>query len=518
MCTHLHGDYSDHTDHTDHTDHNNQVNRVDHVHHVMRGMGALGGAGERAAPVGPLPHGLPEVFDRAVREFEVHRLAKLTWLHAYYRNPMRVGRGVQSGGRWYRLAQEAGLPARTTGRAHSADDRLWERREVVIENDIGWRIQSMVDFMFGKPVYFQCVGASGERKNIIEAIISSVFAASGGMTLLQDIALLGHIYGHVDIVLRVDPALAQAPTPRESAELASLIGTYMRVEAIEPRRGVPIVNEYDYRLLEAYAVRAIRAVRTPVDGKHSITSVEAITADSWGYYEDGILRWRRPNLCGALPVVHIQNTSQPLEYSGLSEVEPLIPLQDELNTRLSDRASRVTLQSFKMYLAKGVHGFEQMRIGPGQVFSSENLDASVEAFGGDSHNPSEESHIREVREALDKVSGVPPLASGVVQAKIGNLSSANALRVTLMSVLSKNARKRVTYGAGLVRVCELILAAVHNTGLFATQMHERRIEPVWEDPLPQDTREVLAAAEAKVRLGVPISQVLSELGYALGPT
>lgn len=454
---------------------------------------------------GVLPAQLPAVFADAVKEFEDKRLAKLQWLHAYYRNPMRIG--SHNAGRWYRLAQEAGLPARTTGRPINTDDRLAERREVVIENDIGWRIQSMVDFMFGKPVFFQ---ASGERKSLIEEIIAAIMRESGGMTLLQDIALMGHIYGHVDLAVRIDSALAQAHTPRTDEELVSLAAKHIHLEAIEPRRGVAIVSKNDYRVLGAYAVRATRCDNQ----NRNVTSIEAITPEYWGCYEEGVLRWRRPNLCRTLPIVHIQNTSQPLEYSGLSEVEPLIPLQDELNTRLSDRASRVTLQSFKMYLARGVHGFEQMRIGPGQVFSTENTDASVDAFGGDSHNPSEELHIREIREALDKVSGIPPLASGVVQAKIGNLSSANALRITLMSVLSKNARKRVTYGTGLARACELMLLGLHNCGLLRTTPRERTIELIWEDPLPQDTRETLAAAETKVRLGVPVAQVLGELGYA----
>src|SRR5690606_35876952 len=48
---------------------------------------------------------------------------------------------------------------------------------------------------------------------------------------------------------------------------------------------------------------------------------------------------------GVIPVAHIQNVPQPLRWAGQSDVEPLISLQDELNTRLSDRACRVTMQS-----------------------------------------------------------------------------------------------------------------------------------------------------------------------------
>ena len=83
----------------------------------------------------------------------------------------------------------------------------------------------------------------------------------------------------------------------------------------------------------------------------------------------------------------MQNMSQPFRFEGLGEVEPLVPLQDELNTRLSDRASRVTMQTFKMYLARGIDGFDATAVGPGQIWSTDNLDASIEGFGGERRQP-----------------------------------------------------------------------------------------------------------------------------------
>lgn len=246
--------------------------------------------------------------------------------------------------------------------------------------------------------------------------------------------------------------------------------------------------------------------------------MEVIGPDAWIVVEGNRVTASQPHAWtgGRVPVVHVQNIAVPFEYGGQGEVEALIPLQDELNTRLSDRASRVTLQTFRMYLAKGIHGFEQARVGPGQIWSTDNVDASVEEFGGDASSPSEEAHVREVREAMDKISGVPPLASGVVQAKIGNLSSANALRITLMAALSKTARKRVTYGAGIVRMCELVLLALDRHGVLATSEEDRRVRLAWQDPLPDDVREQMQAAEAKRRLGVPDERIMQELGYAPG--
>jgi hypothetical protein len=310
----------------------------------------------------------------------------------------------------------------------------------------------------------------------------------------------------------------------------------IRIEVVEPRRGIPILSERDYREIDAYVINYEREVNAPaptgllerflprlrgqdmpISSRRRTCITEVISPAAWHVYEDGALVWDQaaPGVLtgGRLPVVHIQNISQPFEYEGIGEVEPLIPLQDELNTRLSDRASRVTLQCFKMYLARGIDGFEKMPIGPGQVFSTENPAATIEAFGGDAASPSEDAHIQQIRDALDKASAIPPLASGIVQAKIGSLSSANALRITLMGVLSKTARKRVTYGGGIARVCELILAVLDNAGALVTDARDRGIRLNWPDPLPPDTREQVMAAEAKARLGVPAERVLAELGY-----
>ncbi len=472
--------------------------------------------------------GLDEAMLKLAIDEHGRAIPRLNQLWAYYRNALQpVGAGRDHAG-WYRQPQERGLPARIVGRS---DDR---RREVVIENDIAWRIQAMVDFMFGKPVSMVSTAHDESLRATIERVLDRVWEASGGIALLQDAALLGHVFGHVDLVVRVDEdglrdALSRAePTP----EARALAGAeHIRVEVVEPRRGIPILDEHDYRRLKAYIIHYTREANEPQRGmltrllprlagqparRERVEVTEVIGPSAGQVYENGALVWSRSGdpFGGALPVVHVQNLAQPFEYEGLSEVEPLIPLQDELNTRLSDRASRVTLQNFKMYLGKGIDGFEKMPVGPGQLISTDNPDASIEAFGGDAHSPSEESHIQQVRDALDKTSGIPPLASGVIQAKIGNLSSANALRVTLMGVLSKTARKRVTYGAGIARACDLILAALHHAQALHTRPTDRGVRLTWPDPLPEDVREQVMAAEAKARLGVPPQRVLAELGYA----
>jgi hypothetical protein len=496
--------------------------------------------------------------DRAFLELVIdeHRRAALPRLErmwAYFRDPAEpVGASGWSaeapawGGRWA-AAQAAGLPARFR---RGEDDE----REVVTENDIAWRVQTMVDFMFGKPVQILSTAAGEDLRGTVERVLDAVWEASGGIALLQDIALLGHVYGHVDLALRLDEeALISRGAVLAALESGSreALAELIRVEVIEPRRGIPVLNPDDYRRLDAFVIhfergmnevkragpdsagsawgsawgwgRGVRRARgrngrapSGRAARRSGTVTEVLGPGRRVVFHDGEAALRESSvlLPGVVPVVHIQNLSQPFRYEGLSEVEPLIGLQNELNTRLSDRARRVTMSSFQMYLAKRLEGFEKAPVGPGRVWSTDDPDASIEAFGGDASCPSEAEHIEQIREAMDKVSGVPPLAGGVVRAKIGNLSSANALRITLMSLLAKTARKRVTYGAGIEKVSRMVLTALDAAGILRTQPGDRGIRLVWPDPQPIEPGDALIAAKQKMELGVPRERALAELGYA----
>jgi hypothetical protein len=392
--------------------------------------------------------------------------------------------------------------------------------------------------MFGRPISIISTARDPATRKAVEQLLDAVFESSGGAALLQDMALLGCVYGSVDLLLRADDLFSagvqRAGTPDGALARALDHAHLARIELLDPTRAVPLLSPGDYRRLDAllihytregaevdarkpagaFAALASRLGRTPRAGartRHSVLEIHS--ASHRQVYEDDRLVDDAPNPLGVVPVVHIQNISQPFHYAGLSEVEPLIPLQDELNTRLSDRAARVTMQSFRMYLAKGIDSFGQTPVAPGQVFTTDNPDASITAIGGDEASPSEDAHIEEVREALDKISSVTPVAAGVLRSKLGNLSSESALRVTLLGLLAKTQRKHITYGRGLARLCGLILGAFSDAGLFPTDPRDRGVRIVWPDPLPQSETDRLNTALLKAQLGVPQQRVLAELGY-----
>jgi len=490
-----------------------------------------------------------ELLELLIHEHETTALPRLRRLWRYFRNDLAAP--TLGGGSDGAPAQRAGLPSRLIQFRPNTDDRF--QREIVIENDIGWRILTLVDFMFPRAPRLVSKARDPQLRSVIEAVLDSVIERNGGIRLWQDVALLGSVYGHVDLLLNCDALFASrfeslfphgnrageaAQTPFQGRE-QSLAG-HLRIEAVEAPRAIPLLNEDDYRVLDAFIIhderpthhverrgttfstlqrllRGIGARRsTPsVAGTARATSTVTtiLSRAHCQTYRDEVLIHESRHPLGRVPVVHIQNQSQPFCYEGLSDVEPLIPIQDELNTRLSDRANRVTMQSFRMWLGKGIDGFTDRPIGPGQMWMTDNENASIEAFGGDADSPSEKAHIEELREALDKASGVTPAAAGHIKAKIGNLTSENALRISLMGTIAKVKRKRITYGRGVTDLCDLILHALHAAGALRTEARDRQVEIIWPDPLPADESRRIQDALAKAQLGVPLETLRAELGY-----
>ncbi len=472
----------------------------------------------------------PDRLDTLLADHEQRTEPRLRRLWAYYRNPGALDAPEHADARAaQRLAQAAGLPRRLRGRRDrpDSDDRAGPP-EVVIENDIAWRVDAMVDFVFGRPLSITSTAHDPQRRATIEAALAAAIDASGSMTLLQEIALLGGVYGHVDILVDAGELLTTPRPPTDPEQAARLI----RLIPVEPPRAAAILDPGDVKHIHALVIRS----RQPTDQRKPHTTpgaflnrilarrdttdqptaeiVEIWSAAHHQVYRDAALILSEPNPLGVLPIAHIQNTAQPFAHEGLSDVEPLIPLQDELNTRLSDRAHRVTLQSFNMYLAKGMEGFGPTAIGPGMVWSTDNTDARVEAFGGDASSPSEDRHIEELRAAMDKASGVSPVVLGIIRERLGQLSSETALRVTLTGLINRTHRKRVAYGRAIEHACALILHALHTAGVLLTDEADRRVRLRWEDPLPVDDEQRLRAAKLKLDLGVPRERILEELGYA----
>ncbi len=461
-------------------------------------------------------------------------------LWSYYQNDSSPSTNNNSStARPYLQAQEYGLPPRITGLHRSywgsvdsgVDDTELQRKEIVIENDIGWRIETIVDFLFGRSFTITSNSPDKKRANEIEQILNAAFEANGGIIFFQQLALLGSVYGFVDILFRADSLFEPDQADCHRSELNNIeyaveSAKQIILEAIEPVRSLPVLNENDYRIIDFYLQYYIKqhndlapAPDATINSSGSSVKprqskcLEVFSDEFYQRYEDDELIFEAPNPLKVLPVVHIQNMAVPYQYEGHSDVEPLIPLQDELNTRLSDRASRITFQSFKMYLGKGVDNFLKLPVAPGVMWNTDNPEASIQEFGGDDGSPAETEHILQVRDALEKTSGVAAIAAGIIRNRIGNLTSAVALKITLMGILAKNQRKRQCYGRAIKEIANLVLLALDRSNIYPNRPEERTINIHWPNPLPENVTEILQEAKLKLDLGVSPEQVLNEIGY-----
>ena len=245
----------------------------------------------------------------------------------YYTNPImdlhRTGthtieHKAGENGKCYVQAQEYGLPARITGLVRCAEAGMFggrpvgdiRRKEVVIENDIAWRVNAAVDFLFGKPISVVSRSPDGVKRAEIEGIIKAVFSANGGIGFLQDMAVLGGVYGFVDCMVRpgreiyehISDTLSNLPNSREGrlpAEVVLELARAIGLELIEAPRALPVLDENDYRKV-VYYVQYFRQAKNQLAGsgvlqrlfgqegdKRRVVNVTEITsAEAWQRYED----------------------------------------------------------------------------------------------------------------------------------------------------------------------------------------------------------------------------------------
>ena len=519
----------------------------------------------------------------------------------YYRNPMTelsaalpCPANASFAVRPFRQFQEIGLPARITGFRRSADGVAvptglidLHRKEVVIENDIAWRVDTLVDFAAGRMPAVTSTARDPETRQRLTHVIGAILESAGGVELLQQLVLHGAISGSAWIHFRpttellrrlarraaaatvqannnlketrsnaspISEEVGEAPdgsgpddappdadsastvSPGASGEESLDVARWLQFEVIEAGRLCPLPYGGDAASAEEEVAYA--ALLRHLPGQASVASQNGVGffdrlwawfgrplsltvnpqeywfdlfgATHWQRYEQGELLEEGPNLLGVVPFVRYENQGDPSAGTrvgalgseaidtGLSDVEPLIGLQDELNTRLSDRAYRVTMTSFQMFLGRGIEEFTKRPVGPGQMWSTDNMSASIQAFGGDASTPSEDSHINEIREALDKISGVTPIAAGVIRDKLGHLTSAIALRMTLIALLARTERKRAALTRTMGTLVRHVLAILDNAGLVASAPGDRGIDVNWPSALPESDMDHLQEAQVKL--------------------
>ena len=189
-----------------------------------------------------------------------------------------------------------------------------------------------------------------------------------------------------------------------------------------------------------------------------------------------------PNPYGVIPFVHVPNLPSPNELWGRSDLADVVPLNRELNERLSDQADVIRYHADPPVVFRGVEDHNAITVGPGSVWDLPR-DADVKLLEWQGQPVAVQEHINLVLRALYETAETPRTAFG----DSGRVLSGVALETELRPLIQKTLRKRIIWSAALRRRTRLIWQIAARVGLVAPGAFDGlRPRIIWPSMMPQD--------------------------------
>ena len=246
-------------------------------------------------------------------------------------------------------------------------------------------------------------------------------------------------------------------------------------------------------LLYALAADEARARYGVAARGEQVEVVETWTATRFRLEVAGWVVQDGPNPYGVIPFVHVPNLPSPGSPWGRSDLADVVPLNRELNERLSGQADVIRYHAHPPVVFRGVEAHEGPAVGPGSVWDLPR-DADVKLLEWHGTPPAVLEYIHTLLRALYETSETPRTAFG----DSGRLLSGVALETELRPLLQRTLRKRVVWSAALRRRAQLLWAVAEAVGLAPPGLFAGlRPRVVWPPLLPQDETRLV---ENNVRL------------------
>lgn len=190
------------------------------------------------------------------------------------------------------------------------------------------------------------------------------------------------------------------------------------------------------------------------------------------------------NPYGFVPFVHVPNLAPPGSTFGLSELEDVIPLNRELEERLSDQADTIRYHADPPVIFKGVREHTDLAVGPGTVWDVP-ADAAVDLLEWRGQLPAVDRHIERVLRAMFDVAEAPRSSFGDTEQPFSGV----ALETQLQPVVQRTLRRRIVWEPALreiARFCLLLAEQFGVDGATPGQYAPYRVRVQWLPMLPKD--------------------------------
>lgn len=211
-----------------------------------------------------------------------------------------------------------------------------------------------------------------------------------------------------------------------------------------------------------------------------------------------------PNKYKVIPFVQIKNFPLVGCTEGIGDLEDLIPLNTELNLKESDVSEIIDYHSAPVTVVFGAK-VSQLEKGANKVWGGLPKDAKVQNLELQGDLQASMNYIREVKEAMNDIGGVPKGALGGEQA-ISNTSGV-ALQFVNMPLIERTKIKRASTKIGLEKTNKLILLIGVREGLISIpqgmsnkEFYDNEVK--LPDNLPKDELIELQKLESELRMGI----------------
>lgn len=272
----------------------------------------------------------------------------------------------------------------------------------------------------------------------------------------------------------------------------------------------PRYTDHDKDVLESllimYPIRAEKETGLLMRRKVKTTVIyrEYWTADEIVVYTGGEETDRMTNPYGVVPFVQIKNFPVAGRERGQNDLEDIIPLNVELNTKKSDVSEVIDYHSAPITLVYGAK-IGNLEKGANKVWGGLPKDAKVENLGLQGDLTASANYIQDCKTAMCEIGGIPETVLGGAAA-ISNTSGV-ALQYINMPLIERTNVKRISTSAGLVEVNKLILFISLEHGLITKpddiSMRDFLANEVeLPDTLPKDLLMELNQIQQELTLGL----------------
>ncbi|MCC7372180.1 MAG: phage portal protein [Chloroflexi bacterium] len=167
-----------------------------------------------------------------------------------------------------------------------------------------------------------------------------------------------------------------------------------------------------------------------------------------------------PNPYGAIPFVHVPNLPLANESWGQSDLVDVIPINREIDERVSDQADVIRFHADPPIVFRGVTDHADLAVGPGTVWDIPS-DADVKLLEWQGQAVAVGEHIERLYRTLYEVTETPRAAFG----DSGRLLSGVALETELRPIVQRTLRKRAWWTRALRQRTRLVLRLARQFGV-----------------------------------------------------